>query len=207
MCGKYSLGVLVECSFHVVLMPPSRQNGTVCWVVCTSYIILYAGCWVLLACSAPFRRETFNHLTRWLEEARQNANSSMVIMLIGNKLDLEHRRAVQFEEGQKFAEDNNLIFLETSAKTAANVEEVRLAVWIMLTMIADLFCMVCVSRAATLRDHFTSRSTAHVPRTSMYLNAPQCSMRSMRTSSCHILDVIYAYSVLTLCNPLALSSW
>ena len=45
------------------------------------------------------RRETFNHLTRWLEEARQNANSSMVIMLIGNKVDLEHRRAVSYEEG------------------------------------------------------------------------------------------------------------
>jgi len=69
------------------------------------------------------RRETFNHLTRWLEEARQNANQSMVIMLIGNKSDMEHRRQVSREEGEKFAKDNGLIFLETSAKTAANVEE------------------------------------------------------------------------------------
>jgi len=69
------------------------------------------------------RRETFNHLTRWLEEARQNANQSMVIMLIGNKSDMEHRRQVSKEEGEKFAKDNGLIFLETSAKTAANVEE------------------------------------------------------------------------------------
>lgn len=69
------------------------------------------------------RRETFNHLTRWLEEARQNANQSMVIMLIGNKSDLEHRRQVSKEEGEKFAKEHNLIFLETSAKTAANVEE------------------------------------------------------------------------------------
>jgi Ras-related protein Rab-2A len=37
------------------------------------------------------RRETFNHLARWLEEARQNANNQMVIMLIGNKSDLDHR--------------------------------------------------------------------------------------------------------------------
>ena len=70
------------------------------------------------------RRETFNHLTRWLEEARQNANANMVIMLIGNKSDLEHRRAVATEEGVKFARDNNLVFLETSAKSADNVEEV-----------------------------------------------------------------------------------
>ena len=44
-------------------------------------------------------------------------------MLIGNKLDLEHRRAVSFEEGRRCAEENDLIFLECSAKTAKNVEE------------------------------------------------------------------------------------
>lgn len=48
----------------------------------------------------------------------------MVIMLIGNKSDLEHRRAVSYKEGEAFAEENGLIFLETSAKTAANVEQV-----------------------------------------------------------------------------------
>jgi len=69
------------------------------------------------------RRETFNHLTSWLDDARQHSNSNMTIMLIGNKSDLEHRRAVTLEEGQQFANEHNLIFLETSAKTAANVEE------------------------------------------------------------------------------------
>lgn len=68
------------------------------------------------------RRESFNHLTRWLEEARQNGNPNMTIMLIGNKCDLEHRRAVSTKEGELFAQENGLIFLETSAKTAANVE-------------------------------------------------------------------------------------
>lgn len=51
-------------------------------------------------------------------------SDDMVIMLIGNKVDLNHRRVVTTEEGQKFAQDNGLIFIETSAKTAANVEEV-----------------------------------------------------------------------------------
>ena len=49
----------------------------------------------------------------------------MTIILVGNKSDLEHRRAVTFEEGSAFAKEHGLIFLETSAKTAANVEEVR----------------------------------------------------------------------------------
>ncbi|ROT60664.1 hypothetical protein C7M84_021806 [Penaeus vannamei] len=69
------------------------------------------------------RRETFNHLTQWLEDARQHSNSNMVIMLIGNKSDLESRREVKREEGEAFAREHGLVFMETSAKTAANVEE------------------------------------------------------------------------------------
>merc|ERR1712048_1118378 len=68
------------------------------------------------------RRDTFSHLTRWLEEARANANANMAIMLIGNKSDLE-RREVSFEEGAEFARNHGLIFRETSAKTAQNVDD------------------------------------------------------------------------------------
>lgn len=69
------------------------------------------------------RRDTFKHLGRWLEEARQHSQSNMTIMLIGNKNDLEHRRAVSTEEGKAFADKHGLIFMETSAKTAYNVEQ------------------------------------------------------------------------------------
>lgn len=44
-------------------------------------------------------------------------------MLIGNKSDCEDRRQVSTEEGERFARENSLIFLETSAKTAHNVED------------------------------------------------------------------------------------
>ena len=70
------------------------------------------------------KRETFNHLASWLEDARQHANANMTIMLIGNKCDLAHRRAVSTEEGEQFAKEHGLIFMEASAKTAQNVEEV-----------------------------------------------------------------------------------
>ena len=69
------------------------------------------------------RRDTFTHLTRWLEEVRQNGNPDMTIMLIGNKSDLDPRRQVSTEEGERFARENGLVFMETSAKTAYNVEE------------------------------------------------------------------------------------
>ncbi|CAD2216335.1 Rab family, other [Angomonas deanei] len=69
------------------------------------------------------RRETFEHLQSWLEDARANANTAIVVMLIGNKCDLENNREVSREEGEAFARKNGLIFMEASAKTAQNVDE------------------------------------------------------------------------------------
>ena len=47
----------------------------------------------------------------------------MTIVLVGNKKDLEHNRQVTYEEGLEFAKRNKLIFFETSAKTAENVDD------------------------------------------------------------------------------------
>jgi Ras-related protein Rab-2A len=69
------------------------------------------------------RRESFNHLTEWLNEARFNGNPSMAITLVGNKNDLDSQRAVSFEEGQKYAKENGLGFMEASALTSYNVNE------------------------------------------------------------------------------------
>ena len=69
------------------------------------------------------RRETFTHLKGWLAEIRENSNKEMVVILVGNKSDLEYKRAVTYDEGKKFAEENNLIFIEASAKDDQNVEE------------------------------------------------------------------------------------
>lgn len=69
------------------------------------------------------RRETFAHLQTWLEDAKANSNTAITIMLIGNKCDLESKRQVSREEGEAFAKANGLVFMETSAKTAQNVDE------------------------------------------------------------------------------------
>jgi len=68
------------------------------------------------------KRITFSNVEKWLKEIRENSNSDIVIMLIGNKSDLEHLRAVSTEEGRQFAEINNLSFIETSALDSTNIE-------------------------------------------------------------------------------------
>lgn len=69
------------------------------------------------------RRETFSHLQTWLEDAKANSNTAITIMLIGNKCDLENKRQVTKEEGEQFAKAHGLVFMETSAKTAQNVDD------------------------------------------------------------------------------------
>jgi len=71
-------------------------------------------------------RETYNALTNWLTDARTLASPDIVIVLVGNKKDLEPDREVTFLEASKFAQDHELMFLETSARTGENVEEVFL---------------------------------------------------------------------------------
>jgi len=69
------------------------------------------------------RRETFMHASQWLSDAKNHGSSDMTVMLVGNKCDLEHLRQVSTEEGAKFAQENSLLFIETSAKTSKNVED------------------------------------------------------------------------------------
>ncbi|KZO95124.1 GTPase [Calocera viscosa TUFC12733] len=68
------------------------------------------------------KQPTFANVTRWLKELRDHADSSIVIMLVGNKSDLKHLRAVLTEEAKQFAMENGLSFIETSALDASNVE-------------------------------------------------------------------------------------
>jgi small GTP-binding protein len=69
------------------------------------------------------RRDSFTHVQTWLEEARQHGNENMVVMLVGNKCDMDSKRVVPTEEGMRFARENDCLFIETSAKTAQNVDE------------------------------------------------------------------------------------
>ena len=69
-------------------------------------------------------RKSFEDITIWLKECKDMCYKDILICLIGNKSDLEVRRAVSYEEGEKFANDNQLLFFETSAKDGTNIQEI-----------------------------------------------------------------------------------
>ncbi|CAN1229651.1 Ras-related protein RABA1f [Linum grandiflorum] len=68
------------------------------------------------------RHVTFENVERWLKELRDHTDANIVIMLVGNKADLRHLRAVSTEDSKSFAERENTFFMETSALESMNVE-------------------------------------------------------------------------------------
>ena len=77
------------------------------------------------------KRETFERLNIWLNIIRQMTNE-IPIILVANKLDFEQNpdngRIVEYDEGAKFAKDNEFTFLEASGASGANVENVFITI-------------------------------------------------------------------------------
>lgn len=73
-------------------------------------------------------QDSFVRAQSWIGELQKQASPNIVIALAGNKTDLENIRTVSYEEANAFADEHNLLFMETSAKTAMNVAEIFLAI-------------------------------------------------------------------------------
>ena len=69
-------------------------------------------------------KKSFIDVDLWLKDCREICFKNVLIYLIGNKSDLEDKREIPFEQGQQFAEENNLTFYETSALNGNNIEEI-----------------------------------------------------------------------------------
>lgn len=68
---------------------------------------------------------SFSMVEKWIKSIKENADSSIIIYLIGNKIDLPERE-VSIEDAQELAKSYNIPYYETSAKTGANVNDVLL---------------------------------------------------------------------------------
>lgn len=67
--------------------------------------------------------ETFLKAQFWVKELQKHGNPVIVMALVGNKADLESQRQVSREEAQEYAESNGMFYIETSAKTSDNVNQ------------------------------------------------------------------------------------
>ena len=85
--------------------------------------LYYKGKDGILAVYDITNRQSFDDINFWLNEIEKIANKNTVLLLVGNKCDLEDERKVSFQEGKDFADNNGMKFIETSAKTNQNVDE------------------------------------------------------------------------------------
>ncbi|KOB62733.1 hypothetical protein PFHG_04506, partial [Plasmodium falciparum HB3] len=68
------------------------------------------------------KKNSFENIEKWLKELRDNADSNIVILLVGNKSDLKHLRVINDNDATQYAKKEKLAFIETSALEATNVE-------------------------------------------------------------------------------------
>uniref|UniRef100_F6SG28 small monomeric GTPase n=1 Tax=Monodelphis domestica TaxID=13616 RepID=F6SG28_MONDO len=100
---------------------------------------------------------TYENVERWLKELRDHADSNIVIMLVGNKSDLRHLRAVPTDEARAFAEKNGLSFIETSALDSTNVEAA------FQTILTEIYRIVSQKQMSDRRENDMSPSNNVVP--------------------------------------------
>jgi small GTP-binding protein len=67
-------------------------------------------------------KKTFENTRKWVDDVRGERGNDVIIVLVGNKTDLNDKREVTTQQGEEEAKKNNLMFIETSAKLGHNVK-------------------------------------------------------------------------------------
>lgn len=88
--------------------------------ITTSY---YRGANAIIICYDITDIVTFENIRRWLHECDLYASKNVVKLLIGNKCDLEKKRAVSYHSGKEIADMHGMSFFEVSAKENINIDE------------------------------------------------------------------------------------
>ena len=70
------------------------------------------------------KRSSFEDIQVWIDDCTKQTAKSVLLFLIGNKSDLNDEREVTYEEGEAYAKSHKMMFLEASAKTGFNINEI-----------------------------------------------------------------------------------
>ncbi|XP_008429973.1 ras-related protein Rab-13 isoform X1 [Poecilia reticulata] len=95
--------------------------------------------------------KSFENIQNWMKSIKENASAGVSQMLIGNKCDIEPKRKVSKETGEKLAKDHGIRFFETSAKSSINVEEVSHNESTMTAHLTELLGLFCVNAVNVLQ--------------------------------------------------------
>ncbi|XP_077209837.1 ras-related protein RABA4d-like [Tasmannia lanceolata] len=123
------------------------------------------------------KRQSFDHVARWLEELRGHADKNIAIILIGNKSDLGTLRAVPAEDAKEFAQRENLFFMETSALEATNVETA------FLTVLTEIYRIIS-KKSLIANDEHQSRGNSTLLKGTKIVVPDQENVSSARKSWC-----------------------
>eukprot|EP01119_Soliformovum_irregulare_P005414 TRINITY_DN17174_c0_g1_i1.p1 TRINITY_DN17174_c0_g1~~TRINITY_DN17174_c0_g1_i1.p1 ORF type:complete len:210 (+),score=31.21 TRINITY_DN17174_c0_g1_i1:41-670(+) len=67
--------------------------------------------------------DSFANLGRWYDEIRGYTSQNTVVVLLGNKTDLDSKRAINYADAKAFADERKISYWETSAKAGTNLDE------------------------------------------------------------------------------------
>ncbi len=77
-------------------------------------------------------QNTFDNVPYWIEEARKYGHSDVTLMLVGTKCDCSEKKVVTYETAKEFADENDILFFEVSARDETNIE------FAVLTLVAEI---------------------------------------------------------------------
>ncbi|XP_053560407.1 ras-related protein Rab-13 [Bombina bombina] len=95
---------------------------------------------------------SFENIQNWMKSIKENAAAGVERMLLGNKCDIESKRKVPKERGEKLAKEHNIRFFETSAKSSLNVDEA------FNTLASDILMKISKRAAPGIKDPVNLKS-------------------------------------------------
>ncbi|CAL9182487.1 unnamed protein product [Musa hybrid cultivar] len=95
--------------------------------------------------------DSYVRAKKWVRELQRQGNPYLIMALVGNKIDLEAKRKVESEEGFQYAQENGLFFIETSAKTAENINELFYEIGKLLSHHLNAFLITCQLSSLTAK--------------------------------------------------------
>ena len=81
----------------------------------------YKGANAIILVFSLIDKKSFESVENWINQIKEEASESILIILVGNKSDLIEKRVISYEEAEKLAKEFNINYFECSAKTGENI--------------------------------------------------------------------------------------